>query len=121
MSLSRAAAGTTTNTATPTVSLFVVDPTGPHLGPSTTIKASVISVDPSLSQTTYFVDCPLTADPSGMGRPLSAPCDYLHGASVTANPSGMTLRLLRESQAISIEGPFADGRPSITTNIDITV
>lgn len=77
-----------------TIDLFVAEPA---LGATPTIEASIITIIPSRSETQYYIACPL--DFGGENDP---PCDWIHGASVTINPSGMALRLVRESSHHSI-------------------
>ena len=108
--LARAA---TTTSDSSIVNLFVIDPTGAL--PSPTIHASIIRVVPSLTQTEYYITCaPLTGD-QYFGKPKPAPCNHIDGASVTINPTGMTLHLVRTSQVI-------DGRqPELTKETAVTV
>ncbi|KAK4156005.1 hypothetical protein C8A00DRAFT_31169 [Chaetomidium leptoderma] len=92
------AQGTTTTSASDTFNLFVIDPLGPV--PSPTIYASIVRADPSLSQTEYWISCQPFEDDDYQGPLPPAPCHYIHGATVTINPTGMTLQIRRESQLI---------------------
>lgn len=87
------AASTTTDSSI--INLFVIDPT-PAV-PSQTIHASIMRVVPSLTQTEYYITCvPLQGD-KYFGKPKPAPCNHIDGASVTINPTGMALHLVRTS------------------------
>ncbi|KAK4038086.1 hypothetical protein C8A01DRAFT_48263 [Parachaetomium inaequale] len=105
---------TTTTSASETFDLFVMNPTGSGSTPS--IYASIISVNPTLSETAYYISCPLSDDADDWGRPQSAPCNYIGGASVTINPTAMTLRLRRESQLVS--DALATGGPDETRFVE---
>jgi hypothetical protein len=81
-----------------------MNPTGGS-GSTPSIYASIISANPSLSETAYYINCAVSDDSDDWGLPPSAPCDYIGGASVTINPTAMTLRLRRESQVVSAAFP----------------
>ncbi|KAL2192934.1 hypothetical protein P885DRAFT_64404 [Corynascus similis CBS 632.67] len=84
--------------------------------------ASLYYVDESASETAYYVGCTIPVGNvfEGFGRPQSAPCNYLHGASITLNPSGMTMTIHRHSQILSVSQ--GEGSSEYTTqDIQISV
>ncbi|KAH6856472.1 hypothetical protein B0I37DRAFT_76636 [Chaetomium sp. MPI-CAGE-AT-0009] len=114
-----ALAATTTTSASNVFNIFVIDPTGP-VAATPVVQASVISVDPALSQTAYWISCEMRGS-EFYGLPPPPPCNYIGGASVTINPTGMTLRVRRGSQVVSVR-PATDGLgESITRETTITV
>ncbi|KAK3294700.1 uncharacterized protein B0H64DRAFT_375460 [Chaetomium fimeti] len=116
---SAALAETTTTSASNVFNLFVIDPTGPVATP--VVQASVISVDPDLLQTAYWITCEIRGG-EFQGRPLPAPCNYVGGASVTINPTAMTLNVRRGSQVVSVDPATgaSDGATTRETIITVT-
>lgn len=103
---------TTTTSASNTVGLFVMNsPTATQTTP--TISVSIMRVVPTLTQTEYWVDCPLEDDSK------QPPCNWIHGASVTVNPTAMVLNVGRSSQLV--DGRHSDGQPFTTKETWITV
>ncbi|KXX79686.1 hypothetical protein MMYC01_202545 [Madurella mycetomatis] len=94
------------NLAPSTTSLFVMDPGQPSSMP--TVHASVMRVIPSLSQTQYWIMCEI-------GRSGSPPCDYIDGASVTIDPTGMALNIRRATYIVKVRLPRS-GEPSAPTD-----
>ncbi|KAG7285011.1 hypothetical protein NEMBOFW57_009629 [Staphylotrichum longicolle] len=87
------AASTTSDSSI--INLFVIDPT-PAVS-SQTIHASIMRVVPSLTQTEYYITCVPLQGEEYFGKPKPAPCNHIDGASVTINPTGMALHLVRTS------------------------
>jgi hypothetical protein len=98
-------AGLSTSAATPnaTIDLFVAELAGRS---TTNIEASIITVIPSLSETQMVISCPDTEESTvALHAP---PCNLIHGATVTMNPTGMTLNLHRESIQTNTMGLLDD-------------
>ncbi|KAK4243125.1 hypothetical protein C7999DRAFT_18480 [Corynascus novoguineensis] len=108
---------TLTNTERPVLSVFAIDPTDLEVTAAPTIQASLYYVDESESETAYYVGCTIPIDnvSEEFGRPQSAPCNYLHGASITLNPSGMTMTIHRQSQILSVRD-----KPRFTNSVTQT-
>ncbi|KAL2168162.1 hypothetical protein VTG60DRAFT_330 [Thermothelomyces hinnuleus] len=105
------AAGQATFTASEprVLSLFAIDLAEPTATP--TIQASIVRADDLERETVYWVQCIIDSDfdLDDIGRPPSAPCNYLYGASLTLNPSGVTMRIARESQVLSVSNTDVSG------------
>jgi hypothetical protein len=84
---------TSAPTANATIDLFVAELVGPSR--TKNIEASIITVIPSLSETQMLISCPDTEESENALH--APPCNLIHGATVTMNPTGMTLSLSRES------------------------
>ncbi|KAK4236381.1 hypothetical protein C8A03DRAFT_16972 [Achaetomium macrosporum] len=92
----------TTISATGTIDLFVMESATTA---ALSVSASILSADPSRTETAYWIECPL---PSGLGT-QSPPCNYIHGASVTMNPTGMALTNNGRSSLIGTATGGEDG------------
>ncbi|GAB1317363.1 hypothetical protein MFIFM68171_07573 [Madurella fahalii] len=88
-----------------TTSLFIINPVQPSLIPP--VYASIMNVIPSLSQTHYWIMCEVAEQDS-------APCHYIHGASVTVDPTSMALDIHRETYLGRLRRP-TDGEPEAPT------
>jgi D-serine deaminase-like pyridoxal phosphate-dependent protein len=97
------AATSISTTASNTFNLLALEPTGMN---TPSLDASIISADPTASRTTYWIYCDLPD--TEFGQPESAPCNHLHGASVTVDPTAMTLTIRRQSQVVDARVPTDD-------------
>lgn len=84
------------DTADATIDLFVAGLTGSP----TIVEASIITVISSLSETQMLISCPGYREEATD----APPCNLLEGATVTVNPTGMTLSLSRETTMINPTG-----------------
>jgi hypothetical protein len=98
-------AGLSTSAATPnaTIDLFVAELA---FHSTTSIEASIITVISSLSETQMVISCPDTEESTDALQ--APPCNLIHGATVTMNPTGMTLNLHRESIQTDTMGLMGD-------------
>jgi hypothetical protein len=95
-----ALAASSSITAPDTFNLLALEPTGTI---TPTLAASIISADPTASRTTYWIYCNVPG--TEFGQPEEAPCNHLHGASVTVDPTAMTVTIKRQSQVIDARIP----------------
>lgn len=98
--------------STSVFNLFVIDPPeSTRAAPLPTIMASVIGHGPGPSDVTYLVECPKEAGGRDeMGGLTRAPCNRIHGATVTVRPAEMVLDVGRTGDFTITRGIGEDGQ-----------